>query len=60
MIYLAAYLYVAGMPIAIHLTDELHTKVTPMGRAVVAMIWPLLFPVYLYAAVSVVMVRYAA
>lgn len=52
MIYVAAYLYVAGMPVAIHLADEIGVKMKPKDRATVAAVWPLLLPVYVYGLLA--------
>lgn len=54
MIYVAAYLYVAGMPVAVHLLDETQTaSVKPRHRVLIALLWPILLPIYLYAILSV-------
>lgn len=57
MFYLAAYLYVAGMPVAVHLTDEITLNVRRKDRVIVALVWPLLLPVYLYGVASLVWTR---
>jgi hypothetical protein len=53
MLYITACLYIAGMPVAVHLTDEVALNVRRRERVVVALAWPLLSLVYVGALVSV-------
>ena len=53
MIWLAIYLYAAGMPVLVHLVDELHPgKAKWHHRVGFAVFWPLMLPVYAYAFVA--------
>lgn len=52
MAFVAIYLYLAGMPIAVHLADNVARNMKPKDRLRVALLWPSLLPIYALGILS--------